>query len=324
MKQKDTDNKYVGKFLEDDYNEFKDNILNLLHDYKKKSQRLDKIIKLSDKQQLQLLKLNDELDEYKNNLELKVNEELEKNRQKDLMMMQQSRLAQMGEMISLITHQWKQPLSSINSTVLSLQLDGFSNKYDLSKEEELCKFLAQQDEKFKKITNQVKHLSDTIDDFKNFFAPNKIKSLTDISLPVKKALDIVQTDLACKNINIDVDFKTNSLVNIHLNEIVHVILNLIKNSEDVFLEREIDKPKILIETKECNENLYILFQDNGGGIDDDILPKIFDSYFSTKDKSNGTGIGLYMSKMIIKDYHNGDLEALNIEDGVKFIISFKK
>lgn len=313
--------KYVGKFLESDYNNFKDDLLNLLYDYKKKSQRLDTIIKQSDKQQLQLVKINEELDLYKKTLEEKVQIEVSKNRQKDKIMFQQSKEAQMGEMIGMIAHQWRQPLASISNQIISMQLNTIKDKNDLDNEDNITRFLKNQDEKFTKINKHVKLLSNTIDDFKDFFKPTKTKEIIGITYPILKALDIIKDELKYKGITVDINFKTDAEISIFTNEILQVILSIIKNSEDNFLELNAQtKPVIKISTYQENDQLIITIKDNGGGIDSKILPKIFEPYFSTKSEKNGTGIGLYMSKMLIEESNKGKLLVKNTNNGVEFKI----
>ncbi len=307
--------KYVGKFLEDDYDKFQKDFLNLLKDYKRKTQRLDKIIKQSDKQQFQFLLMNEELEEHK--------KKLENNIANDKLMFQQSRQAQMGEMISMIAHQWRQPLASISGTIVGMQLNQASDKFNLDDKQDRDKFLELQNEKFTRMTDQLKQLSSTIDDFRDFFKSSKIKVLVPITSPIKKAIDMLIIDFEHKGIKITTDFQAEDEISIYSNEIVQVILNILQNSEYNFTKQKIQNPHINISSYHLqNSSIAISITDNGGGIDETILSKIFDPYFSTKDEKNDTGIGLYMSKMIIEEHNNGKIDAKNTDDGVSFIIEF--
>jgi len=257
---------------------------------------------------------------HTNTLKQKVKDEVEKNRKKDQQILQQSRLAQMGEMISMIAHQWRQPLSAISSSVISIQSKLSIGKFDLSKDAERDKFLYFLDKKHTSINEYVQTLSETIDDFRNFFKPNKQKENISLGEPVTRALKIVLTSMNNKGININYKDNINNKILIYPNEMMQVILNILKNSEDNFFEKNIQNPQINITTSNQN-NIYIIkISDNGGGIPEDILPNIFNPYFSTKSERNGTGLGLYMSKIMVEEHHNGKLEVLNIGDGVKFSI----
>jgi len=247
-----------------------------------------------------------ELEQLTHNLELKVQQEMEKNKLKDQQMLHQSRLAQMGEMISMIAHQWRQPLAAISSTSSALniqaQLDQI-NKDDI---------LLLTD----KISNFSQHLSYTIDDFRNFFKTNKTKTKTTCNELIDKVLSIIETSLINKNIQLDIEHKCNKPILTFENEVKQVILNLIKNAEDILIEKEIENPKIKIVALDgC-----ITISDNGGGVPSNIIDKIFDPYFSTKTKKDGTGLGLYMSKTIIEDHCKGKLTVQNTTNGAMFIV----
>ena len=169
------------------------------------------------------------------------------------------------------------------------------------------------------ITGFIQNLSATIDDFRNFYKPNKQSDNVKLEEVCKKSLAIIKNSLLNNNINIVEDYHSNDTLEIYTNEIIQVVLNILKNVEDNFLEKNIKDPSVKISTN--NKTLCIC--DNGGGIPEDILPKIFDPYFSTKDEKNGTGLGLYMSKIIIEAHHNATLTAVNTVDGICFKIEFK-
>ena len=239
---------------------------------------------------------------------------------KEQMLQEQTRLAQMGEMIGMIAHQWRQPLSAIGNSAMSIQTKIQSNKFDLEKEEDRKKFMNFVNNKLHNIHDYVNILSTTIDDFRNFFKPDKEKEWTILTTPIERALQIVDSSLKSKNITIHTEFIDDRKLLMYQNEIMQVILNILKNAEDNFIEKKIHNPLIKIETKKLHDNYHVIISDNGGGIAKEILPKIFDPYFSTKDEKNGTGLGLYMSKVIIDEHHNGMLSAKNENDGVSFTI----
>jgi signal transduction histidine kinase len=248
-------------------------------------------------------------------LEHRVQKSIEQLRDRNKKLKEQTKLAQMGEMISMIAHQWRQPLGAINSAILSIQTKVSTNKFDLNQKEDQGKFLAFLNKKHNNINEYVQFLSATIDDFRNFFKPNKAKEFMPLTSPITKALQIVESSMENKNITITTNFEVNDNLSLHQNEMMQVILNIIKNSEDNFMEKNIMNPEITITTTKESSSYIILICDNGGGIDKEIMSKIFDPYFSTKDEKNGTGLGLYMSKVIVEDHNNGKLNVLNSDVG---------
>ena len=233
---------------------------------------------------------------------------------KDQQMLHQSRLAQMGEMINMIAHQWRQPLTAISARVNNLI---FKTIMDDNINNELLK------KELEHIGEYSQHLSKTIDDFRGFFDKDKTKEKTTLEDIVNSTLSIVQTSVESKNIKIITNFTSHQEVETYSNEVKQVVLNLIKNAEDVLIEKEITNPIITIQTKCIDKNIYTLIvKDNAGGIPDNIINNIFDPYFSTKREKDGTGIGLYMSKTIIEDHCGGKLSASNDNDGAVFKIKF--
>ena len=255
-----------------------------------------------------------ELKEYENSLEQLVDTKTKENMKQLEILQQQTRLAQMGEMISMIAHQWRQPLGSISSVVIGIQVDLMSGMYNFKVQKDRDEFLKFLDKKFNKINTYVQFLSATVDDFRNFFKPNKGKEMVSLTTPIKKALAIVKSSMKNKNIDVNTDFKTDDELLLYQNELMQVILNILKNSEDNFLEKKILNPKINIITKKINNKYIISISDNGGGIKEEILSKIFDPYFSTKDEKNGTGLGLYMSKIMIEEHNKGSLSVKNVDN----------
>jgi len=240
-------------------------------------------------------------------LQEKIKQEEEKNKITQELMQQQSRLAQMGEMLSMIAHQWRQPLSAITATTSSLELKAQMGKLQLKDIEQSTQ----------KIHQLAQHLSATIDDFRNFFKPNKEKSMINFENIIHSVQNIVESTIINNNIKINIE--KHNIVDFYTyeGELKQVILNLVKNAEDALLENDIKNPTIDI----IIDGTTLTIQDNAGGIPEDIMDKIFDPYFSTKLKKDGTGLGLYMSKTIIEEHCNGTLSVVNQNDGARFTIT---
>jgi len=247
-----------------------------------------------------------EIETLNANLESRVKEEVEKNMQKDRQLLQQSRLAQMGEMISMIAHQWRQPLAAISSTSAAIGLKSSLGKLDNDTAMQLSD----------KISTYVQHLSETINDFRNFFKQNREKVDTNYNEVIQSVLNISDMSLKHKNITLVQELDCDVSFLSHSNELKQVVLNLLKNAEDVFVERKSVSPQIKIKTYQKNNKVVLEMSDNGGGVDESILEKMFDPYFSTKLKKDGTGLGLYMSKIIIEEHCGGSLTCKNIENGL--------
>jgi signal transduction histidine kinase len=266
------------------------------------------ILSIIDKKRIASLKdKTNEIEHINATLEQKVKEEVDKNREKDKKLLEQSRLAQMGEMISMIAHQWRQPLSAISATSGALTLQAMLNKLDVEAALEHSS----------KISEYAQHLSKTIDDFREFFKPVKIKKDITYNEVIESVLNIVSVSIKNKNITINLDKNSDVVFHTFPNELKHVLLNLVKNSEDALLERSVKNPTINISTRD--RSLFV--SDNAGGIADEIIEKVFDPYFSTKTKKDGTGLGLYMSKVIIEEHCDGELSVSNNDSGAIFEIS---
>lgn len=257
-------------------------------------------------------KLEKELESLNLNLEERIKKEIRKNEDNTKYLIQQSRLAQMGEMISMIAHQWRQPLAAVSATTNNLLIKLIiEEKVDKkSFEEELLL-----------ITEYSKHLSSTIDDFRNFFKSDKNKEEFDLEKIIQKAISITKTSIEAKNIKLDIFFEKEIKIFSYASEIQQVILNILKNAEDALSESEVKNKYIKVSTyKRNSQNVVIKIQDNAGGIDESLFDKIFDPYFSTKNDKDGTGLGLYMSRTIINDHCNGNLKVLNENGGASFLI----
>ena len=223
-------------------------------------------------------------------------------REKDIILIQQSKMAAMGEMIDNIAHQWKQPLNLIS---LSNGLIKLSQEYEMiaSKQEVL--------EAIDHIDNEVKHLSTTIDDFRNFFKPDKTKREFLIENCIASLIILIQSRLKKQSIQIIKKISTSKICSIE-NELVQVLMNIVNNAIDALGERPLDSKYICIETYKEKESLYISIKDNAGGIPLEIQEQIFESRFTTKEEGKGTGIGLYMSRQIMESL-GGTLICENVE-----------
>ncbi|RXJ96045.1 histidine kinase [Arcobacter sp. AHV-9/2010] len=245
-----------------------------------------------------------ELKELNNNLEQRIKLEVAKNRKKDIIMFQQARFASLGEMLNNIAHQWRQPLGSITMIIQSFQTKMRVNK--LSPE-----FVEQ---KVKDALLLAQNMSNTLDDFKNFFSPNRSKNSFFIKDCVEHSIELSKYFLNKESIKIDLVVKKDRQITTFYNELSHIFLNIISNSKDALVSN-VNKNdriiKIIVNSKKSF--VFVNIIDNGGGVPDDILPKIFEPYYTTKYKSAGTGIGLYMCKQIVEKHLNGEISCKNIK-----------
>jgi len=258
------------------------------------------------------------IDRYKDKQELKkltktLNDKVELQvsniREKDALLIQQSKLAAIGEMIGAIAHQWRQPLNEI-----SIRVGMLEEYYNLNMIDKgfIDKFI-------KDNSNTIQFMSETIDNFRNFFRPDKEASIFNIKKSIIDVISIQKAVLKNHDIKIDLDieeFKINGFEN----EFKQVILNIISNAKDALVSNSTQDAKISIKTEIKLGIGLIIISDNGGGIDKSIINRIYEPYFTTKDQGSGTGIGLYMSKMIIEKNMHGILDVENIEKGTRFTI----
>ena len=244
------------------------------------------------------------------NLHRKVKIGIKEAQEKDRAMLHQSRLARLGTMISMIAHQWRQPLSEVSAILMEIETATKFKKLD----EKLVL------EGIKESDQLINYMSNTIDDFKNFFKPSKEKEDFLLDKACSNALSIVQASLNDYGIAIDISFDKKIIVNGYAREFSQVILNLLLNSRDVFEDKKVNDPRISLSTKQTDDYVYITVEDNAGGITEENINIIFEPYFTTKSSSKGTGLGLYMSKMIIEKNMNGQLSARNENNGAVFEI----
>ncbi|MFY9074309.1 cache domain-containing protein [Malaciobacter mytili] len=264
---------------------------------------------------------NKELNFLNENLEKKVKEETLKNIEKDQLLNHQAKLASMGEMIGNIAHQWRQPLSAISTAASGIKIH---DEMDMLNKELLH-------ESLDAIINNTKLLSNTIDDFREFFRKDKKRVKFNIVHAIRKVLKLLYASLKNKNIQVIENIEDIELYSLE-NEFIQAILNIINNAKEALLTADIEDKYIFIDVTSNEEYLYLKIKDNANGIDEKIIDKIFEPYFTTKFKSQGTGIGLYMSRTIIVNHMNGQLNVSNKEfiyenkkyKGAQFEIILKK
>ncbi len=235
---------------------------------------------------------------------------LEELSRKERMLLQQNRLAALGEMISNIAHQWRQPLNELGLIVQELPI--VYDKGVFSRE-----YLGESVAKFMKVLN---HTSKTIDDFRNFFKPDKEMSPFRVKAVVDNALSLVAESFRLLAIKVTVRTIGDPVITGHPNEFSQAVLNILFNARDAFLERKVQEREIEIDIFQEGGAAVVTIADNAGGIPESILDKIFEPYFTTRGPEQGTGIGLYMSKMIIEKNIPGKLSARNRESGAEFRI----
>ena len=254
--------------------------------------------------------MNDMID----NLEDKIQKEIGQRLEQEQILIQQSKLASMGEMIGNIAHQWRQPLAQISAIHMNMKVtydfDKFTKEY--------------LNNKIKEANKLTSYMSQTISDFQNFFKPQGEKECFSIEKACREAYFILESSLKYHGITIEFDVQQDSDVFGYKNEYSQVILNILSNAKDVLLEREIQEPSINVQIKEGENFAIVKIHDNGGGVKEEILDKIFEPYFTTRHKTQGTGIGLYMSKNIIERNMNGFINIRNVGDGALFTIKVAK
>ncbi len=255
-------------------------------------------------------KLESEIQKINENLHLMVIEETRKRVEKEKMLIQQSKMAMMGEMIGAIAHQWRQPLNA-----LAIYIQDVHMAYDYNE-------LTQEyiDEFQTSSMSIVQKMSKTIDDFRNFFKPIKEKTKFSLKVAVDGTLSIMGPQLKNHNINVNLALNEEQQTYGFQNELEQTILIILSNAQDVLLENNIKNPMINISIVKEEKKVIIKIQDNGGGVPLEIIDRIFEPYFTTKEQGKGTGIGLYMAKEIIERQMGGKISVENVDGGALFSI----
>ncbi|MBF0343668.1 MAG: PAS domain S-box protein [Nitrospirae bacterium] len=263
--------------------------------------------------------MEEELRTLNANLEVRVAKEVEGRQRNEHMLIHQSKMAAIGEMIVLIAHQWKQPLNALSMFVLDLK-DAYG--YGELNEEYIYKMVASS-------MGQIAFMSKTIDDFRDFFKPSKEKVMFDVKVAIEDLFSMFGSIFTKNDISIEVKEMpcSNLLVNGYPNEFKQVMLNLLNNSGDaIMLRRNTDvihgHIEVVFKNNEDRSETIISIKDNGGGIPKDVIDRIFEPYYTTKG-TGGTGIGLYMSKTIIETNMGGSLTVRNLNGGAEFTITLQ-
>ena len=259
-------------------------------------------------------KAQEEIKNLNHSLKKKVSSQLQELRQKDVILTRQSNLAQMGEMISMIAHQWRQPLNAISGTAVELSLlnmQGKTSARGIAKSAQYVQDVAQS-------------MSQTIDDFMNFNkeTDNDFFSLLGAAL---KTYSIVKPQFKSRYISVNMDIDENIKVFHNKMAFEHSLLNLLLNSRDAFEERpKIENREIDVYSKEDANFVYLIVKDNAGGIDEDVVGKIFNPYFTTKEQGKGTGLGLYMAKRVLENVDSAAISVESQNSTTTFTIRFAK
>ncbi len=232
-------------------------------------------------------------------------------KKKEKILFHQSKMAAMGDMIGSIAHQWRQPLSAISTAATGTKLQ---KELDCLSDEQLNNALTA-------INESAQYLSSTIDDFREFFKPasNKIKEV-EILNTFDKTLKLISAQFVAKDVEIIQNIENHKIFLIE-NELIQVLINILNNARDALLTKKNQKRLIFINSYKKDNSIYIEILDNAGGISSDIINRVFEAYFTTKEKSIGTGIGLYMSRDIIQNHLHGSIEASNTDylyEGIEY------
>ncbi len=254
-------------------------------------------------------KINKQLEDININLKNEIEYQINERYKKEQLLVEQSKLASLGEMIGNIAHQWRQPLNALGLVVQNIYFSYQNNELN--------------DEFMEKSINKVnllnQNMSKTIDDFRSFFKPNKDKDIFDLTTSLKDTESLVEASYEHHNIKIESSYN-NVLVYGFPNEFSQTLLNILNNAKDAFFDNKIENAIVNISIKSDNIYGIIIIKDNAGGISSNHLNKVFEPYFTTKEEGKGTGIGLYMAKIIIEQNMNGKIEVKNVENGAEFII----
>ena len=267
----------------------------------------DRLIEYNRRLERDILKHTKELKELNATLEERIKKEVAKQTEQEQMLLRQSRMASMGQMIDAIAHQWRQPLMNINAILMILdrELEGKNNRKLMQ-------------EKVMEIFSITAHMSRTIDDFRNLLKSDRDRQKFILCDVVEDVLKLIKSNL--KGIEINKNFDNSVQAEVCRSELSQVLIIILSNASDIFKIRDIKSRKIDITIKEINEKSIISIGDNAGGIAKELIDKIFDPYFTTKKQTGGTGLGLYVAKIIIEHNMNGKILVRNSNGGTKFTI----
>ena len=253
-----------------------------------------------------------ELRELNNSLEQKIREKVNEVKQQEKMLIAQSRLAAMGEMLSMIAHQWRQPLATMSLMITNAQVKAMFGDKD-----------SERDALLEEISQTLGYLSETIHDFQTYFEPQKNRETIALEDVLERVGQFTHPRFQMEHIALATSGNTALTIETYPSELVQIFMNLLNNAADAITARGPKTREVRIGCSGSNGTITITVEDSGGGIDEEILPRIFEPYFSTKSK-NGTGLGLYMAKMIIENHMGGTITAENGTDGARFTLVLPK
>ncbi|EJF07755.1 signal transduction histidine kinase [Thiovulum sp. ES] len=260
----------------------------------------------------EIIQLKDALNKNNIFLEDRVKEEVEKSRDKDRIIARQQRLSYIGEVLSSVAHHWRQPLNQLTLLIEDLN-DGY--KYgDLNQE-----YFEKNSEDMVKIVN---YMSKTIDNFRDFFAPNEQETIFPVAEAIENALELYDLSIKHDSINIELDVDSNLKIKGFVNEFSRVVVSLVENSHDAILRNNIELPKIKISVTQKNDLVNVKIIDNAGGVSEEFIEKVFDPYSTIKNQTKGTGLGLFFCKVVVESHMNGNIGIENFENGIAVEMSF--
>lgn len=280
------------------------------------------LLKLYGKLEAEVRHKTRELQELNETLEEKVDEAVKDIQAKDRLLQDQSRFAQMGEMLAMIAHQWRQPLGAISASTVGIQTKIALKKYNLANLEERELFYRYLEHKLSSIQDYVMLLTETIEDFRKFFRYEQHKTELVINDPIERVLHILEALIDKHRIHVVKKMESRKRLSILQNEFMQVVMNILTNASDALQENSVACREVVIHTYDTDNAVVVQICDNAGGISEDIIDKIFDPYFSTKDEKNGTGLGLYMAKLIIEEHHHAKIHVDVKENKTCFMIEF--
>ncbi len=280
----------------------------------------DVILRQLDEVNQKLIASQNKLKELNKNLQLRVQKEIglklkkqKEANEKERILVHQSKLASMGRMIGNIAHQWRQPLTELSSILINMEL--FFERGKLTEQKLKSKI--------EDANTQINYMSKTIDDFRNFFSSGKQKETLNISIPIKKVQKLMSVSLKNNDIQLNIEIQDDFQIFVYPNEITQALLNLVNNAKDTLVERRVKNALIHIITYNDNNKHIVKVEDNAGGIYVEPIDKVFEPYFSTKHATMGTGIGLYMTKIIVEKNNSGIILVNNYSEGAIFSIIFE-
>ena len=252
----------------------------------------------------------EELHSLNENLSMKVQSGIDEGKQKDKKILEQAKLARIGSMISMIAHQWSPPLTELSGILMELET---ATRFKKVNEKHILGAIERSDK-------MIQFMSNTIDDFRNFYRPDKVKEEFLVSNSCKNAINIIGATLKNFNIKLNINVENDKKIYGYPTEFSQVILNILSNAADILVEKSIKNPQIDLNIDTKGILSIITIKDNAGGIAQKNQELIFDPYFSTKDSSKGTGLGLYISKLIVERNMGGELSVYNDDKGAVFKI----